>query len=1009
MKRASLVLYGLAMVGLLCPGTVSGQTPAGTAFTYQGQLKENGVPVNTTSGSFRVALYDAETGGNQIGGSVLVENVRISNGLFTIPLDFGSEAFNGDARWLNISVYKTGTGWVALSPRQMVTPAPQAQFAQNAAALQLPFAGTLGWTAEDAFKLDYAGDGWVIRATSTGVDAGAIWAETTEYDTVALFGKAAGLVSVGVVGQSTATGPGSSGAGGAFMSTGQQGTGVLGLANWTTGVNYGVRGECNSPQGYGGYFLGRGYFRDNVGIGIEAPAYPLHVTTNGSRAVYAETTATTAGAIGGEFRSESTSGHGVKGRANAATGTTSGVFGEAQSTSGRGVYGWNGNPAGETYGVLGAVRSSSGYGVAGLNTADTGDAVAVFGSTSSADGRAVYGVAMATTGDCLGVQGEINSPAGAAVYAEAKATSGTANGVFAVTASTQGSGVFGQNTSPTGDNEGVNGVSWSPDGKGVIGWNGCSTGNAYGVLGRTASATGIGVFGEATQASGTNYGVYGKTSSPNGYAGYFDGRSYFSGPVGIGVSAPTQKLDVNGTVKAKGLQMVTAPTAGYVLTCDAAGVGSWLPAAGESLWQQNGSDIYYSDGNVGIGTGVETPLYPLTVRYSSTAGYFETIGTAGRAVSGAASATSGTVYGVYGSTASSAGTAVYGTNTASSGTSTGVGGRVTSASGRAIYGENAGGGWAGYFSGKGYFSGNVGIGTTSPATALDVSGTTKATGFQLTTSPTAGHVLTCDASGVGTWQEATGGLTLPYEGTLNSGSAGIHITNNGSGAGLHGQSNTGIGVKAQSSGTTVDHPAMHAQNTNANGIGIVSTTASTDANTVVVNKGSGELIKGFSGPTGGDLVFCVQNNGATSVTVLNITGGADLAEQFEVTEQTVPGTVVAIDPDQPGKLCVAHGAYNRRVAGVVSGANDLAAGMVLNDPSATLNTRPVTLTGRVWVLCDATDGPIEPGDLLTTAERPGHAMTATDPARSHGAVLGKAMTRLEKGQTGLVLVLVNLQ
>ena len=68
----------------------------------------------------------------------------------------------------------------------------------------------------------------------------------------------------------------------------------------------------------------------------------------------------------------------------------------------------------------------------------------------------------------------------------------------------------------------------------------------------------------------------------------------------------------------------------------------------------------------------------------------------------------------------------------------------------------------------------------------------------------------------------------------------------------------------------------------------------------------------------------------------------------------------------------------------------------------------VALAGRVYCLADAGAGPIEPGDLLTTSSTPGHAMKATDGERSHGAIIGKAMTGLPGG-TGLILVLVNLQ
>jgi hypothetical protein len=1054
MKRAAWVLYGMVTLGLFSAGATLAQTPAGTAFTYQGQLKENGVPVNTTTGSVRVALYDAETGGNQIGASVLVENVTISNGLFTIPLDFGSGAFDGEARWLAISVYKTGTGWVLLTPRQKVTPAPQAQFAQNAAALELPFAGTLGWTAEDAFKLDYAGDGWVIRATSTGVDAGAIWAETTDFDTVAVYGKVAGLVSTGVAGWSAATGPGSAGAGGAFGSAGEQGTGVGGTVISTTGVNYGVRGESNSPQGYGGYFNGRGYFSSNVGIGVLQPTQKLDVAGTVKSTGLQLTTSPTAGYV---LTSDATgigswqpAGAGsclwhlngsniYYNTGNVAIGATDPSYYPLRVVNNSSSTAISGECPGEgTYGYLGdeyaGVRGSGYIGVKGETSAASGTAVAggawatgavsnIGGQFSAAGntGTGVYGIATATTGDSFGVRAESNSTTGAAVYAEAKATSGTVNGVYANTASTQGSGVFGQNTSPTGDNEGVNGVSWSPDGKGVIGWNGSNTGNAYGVLGRTASATGIGVFGEATQASGTNYGVYGKTSSANGYAGYFNGRSYFSGNVGLGVANPAQKLDVAGIIQSTGFKLTSSPTAGYVLTCDAAGSGTWQPAAGETLWQQNGSDIYYGDGKVGI--GVMSPSATLDVlggnwdpNDPNTAGDLR-IGN--------------DLYGLKFCVATSGGGAGD-CRVRSFGSTSKL--MLSDASGDTLTVDGS----------------NVGVGTTVPTTKLDVIGTVKMNGFKLTAGPTDGYVLTCDASGNGTWQAPTGGggFALPYEGTLNSGSAGITVTNTGAGAGLHGvggnkgvegdgtyngvtgfsstgngvsgNSGSGVGVKATSSGTSVDHPALYVQNINSGGINIFSTCSSTDANAVFANTGTGDIIKGFSGTGGGDLVFRVENNGKTSVSVLQITGGADLSEQFDVQSAGChgrvgreavpePGMVVCIDPENPGKLIVSTKAYDRTVAGIISGAGGVQPGMTMGQRDTVADGgQPVALTGRVYVWADASRGAVQPGDLLTTSDRAGHAMKVADYDRAHGAILGKAMTALSEGQ-GLVLVLVSLQ
>lgn len=149
-------------------------------------------------------------------------------------------------------------------------------------------------------------------------------------------------------------------------------------------------------------------------------------------------------------------------------------------------------------------------------------------------------------------------------------------------------------------------------------------------------------------------------------------------------------------------------------------------------------------------------------------------------------------------------------------------------------------------------------------------------------------------------------------------------------------------------------------------------------------------------------------NGTAEVTVLQIMG-ADLAEKFPVSEEVKPGMVVAIDPEHPGKLCLSRGAYNRCVAGVVSGANGLPAGAVLGNLPGQEDAMPIALSGRVWVYCDAADHPVEAGDLLTTAERIGHAMAVTDYERAHGTVIGKAMTGLKNEKSGLVLALVNLQ
>ncbi len=154
--------------------------------------------------------------------------------------------------------------------------------------------------------------------------------------------------------------------------------------------------------------------------------------------------------------------------------------------------------------------------------------------------------------------------------------------------------------------------------------------------------------------------------------------------------------------------------------------------------------------------------------------------------------------------------------------------------------------------------------------------------------------------------------------------------------------------------------------------------------------------------------LALHADGPMRCDILQIAGGSDLSEGFDVNGTVEPGMVVVIDPENPGKLLPANSAYDKKVAGVVSGANGIKTGMVMGqEGSIASGEHPIALTGRVYVYADADNGPIEPGDLLTTSNIPGHAMKVTNHNRAHGATLGKAMSRLDTGR-GLVLVLVNL-
>jgi len=152
-------------------------------------------------------------------------------------------------------------------------------------------------------------------------------------------------------------------------------------------------------------------------------------------------------------------------------------------------------------------------------------------------------------------------------------------------------------------------------------------------------------------------------------------------------------------------------------------------------------------------------------------------------------------------------------------------------------------------------------------------------------------------------------------------------------------------------------------------------------------------------------------NGTARCSILQITGGADIAEPFDIieSENVQPGMVMVIDQNNPGKLKISNKEYDRRVAGIISGAGEINPGMIMGqDNSIADGDHPIALSGRVYCLAETSNGSISPGDLITTSDTPGYAMKVTDYTKAHGAIIGKAMTSLKSGD-GLILVLVALQ
>jgi hypothetical protein len=324
-----------------------------------------------------------------------------------------------------------------------------------------------------------------------------------------------------------------------------------------------------------------------------------------------------------------------------------------------------------------------------------------------------------------------------------------------------------------------------------------------------------------------------------------------------------------------------------------------------------------------------------------------------------------------------------------------------------VLGYNDGGGWgvygysttgsAGVF---GWGGKNGVLGQTSSANDSGVHGRNDGSGYGVSGYSTTGF------AGVFGW----GGQNGVYGQTNNKDASGVFGANDGGGWGVYGYSPQGYAGVYGYSGK--------------NGV-FGLTSSATDSGVIGRNEGSGWGVFGYS--VNGTGVFGASQKGLaadfagrTRTKVLEITGGSDFSESFDINppEETAPasepttlrpGLVVSIDPAAPGRLTLTTQAYDRRVAGVISGAGGVKPGMVMSQEGTLADGKyPVALGGRVYCWADASRGAIEPGDLLTSSGAAGHAMKVTDAAKAQGAIIGKAMTGLKEGK-GLVLVLITLQ
>jgi len=389
----AIVLLGFPALARSSPSAAPAAAPSGTAFTYQGELKQNGAPVNATC-DFRFTAFDAPTSGSQVGTTQTVTGVAVTNGLFTAyPIDFGASAYTS-ALWLQVAAAcPSGGGSYTTFPLQRLSPAPNAVFASGAgsadtATTATNFSGALGGDVMGGQSATTVGRLQGRAVANTAPTAGQVlkfdgtqWAPGTDNDTTYTAGS------------------------GLTLSGGQFSVSFAGSGSATT--------AARSDHNHVGqtWTASSGRVLSLVGNGSAGDALNVQSATTdvNAGAIKGVVTGATSPAVGvwGETPSTSALGAGLYGRVTgAASGTegAKGVWGEGWGDKTIGVQG--GAIGTNSIGVRGVANGTGGTGVsataAATNamavhaTADTGSQIAIKGETTQAgavNSVALWGVA----------------------------------------------------------------------------------------------------------------------------------------------------------------------------------------------------------------------------------------------------------------------------------------------------------------------------------------------------------------------------------------------------------------------------------------------------------------------------------------------------------------------------------------------------------------------------------------------------------------------------------------
>lgn len=830
-----------------------------TAFTYQGQLKQAGVPVSETC-DFEFSLWNGDndpTPGSEVATTIPL-TTEVGNGLFKVELDFGSAVFSGSPRWLEIKVCCSSPcspTFVTLTPRQPMTATP---YAIHTRGIFVDDAGNVGiGTKDPRVDVEIAPLGenadLQLRAGTAGGTLSTGWnlaahgadgsfrigqhngSEFTDWLTIDSNGRvgirktdpevpldvagriqANGLIESKFQGfkfpdatiQTTAAVPDGDTLAALSCTNGQ-------IAKWF-GASWGCAfddsgagGASTLDEAYdgGGAGAGRIITADSGAVQIDGSGGLIVASTiqSGSSIVIdgnADTITASSGTL--SFGDENLVTKGNIGVGTPIPAYPLQVISEGLIT----INARNTDATGFTYGVWAQSDSINGRGVLGITSSTSGVSFGVEGVSNSTSGTGVSGTATNVSGNTIGVEGVSSSLDGTGVIGLHEASSGTAPGVLGESHSSSvgAIGVHGllSSTAPLPTSAAVRGENRGINGNGYGVW-GSHDGGGIGVRGTTndgravhgiaSGPNGRGVVGEAQGSSGFGFGLYGLNVSPNGYAVYGTNNTT------TGTTAGVYGQTWSTSASAVGVHGVITSTTPGGFSAAVRGENMGTGGSGIGVWGSHGGSGWGVHGTTSGGRGVFGLANATTGANEGVRGQSDS--TSGKGVFGLAGAASGFTYGVWGLSASTDGRGVFGQATATSGSTFGVRGESSSTDGRGVFG------WALSTSGE-----TIGVWGQSESThGIGVLGRTTNTGGQ------AIGVMGESSSTTGT---GVAGIASKVTSSPTTGVGGSSNSTTGKGVAGNARADTGVNYGVWGRSASNDGFDFFAAGTNSNNYGAIS-------------------------------------------------------------------------------------------------------------------------------------------------------------------------------------------